>query len=131
MDVKIDFFAAELAKQLQDYSDAVATEVKNAVDQVAKEVVEEIKSHVSFNQPTGDYVKSMSLKTTVDGRFSKVKTWYVRAPHFRLTHLLEKGHALRGGGRTRAYPHIKYGEDLAQKRMDEVAQEAIARANSK
>jgi len=41
---------------------------------------------------------------------------------------LENGHALSQGGRSRKYPHIKYGEELAQRRMEELAREAIENA---
>lgn len=128
MGVKVEDFANALAKQLSEYSDSVALEVKAAVDQIANEVVAEIKSHVTFDQPTGKYVKAFRVKTTSEGRFNKTKTWYVAKPYYRLTHLLENGHALRNGGRSKAFVHIKFGEDLAQERMITVMMEAIQRA---
>ena len=51
--------------------------------------------------------------------------------HHRLTHLLEKGHALWQGGRAKAYPHIQYGEELAKKRMEELSMEVIKNANKR
>ena len=40
---------------------------------------------------------------------------------YQLTHLLEYGHAKRGGGRTKAQPHIIKGEELAIKELKEKA----------
>lgn len=125
----IDDLANEITNSLQGYTQSIADNVKKGVDKVAEEVNTEIKNHVNFKQPTGKYVKAFRLKTTFEDRLDKRVTWYVGNGQYRLTHLLENGHALRQGGRTRAYPHIKYGEELAQRRMEEVAMEGIENAN--
>ncbi|NFF80435.1 hypothetical protein FDA09_11800 [Clostridium botulinum] len=126
--ISIDALADEINKELQNYSNEVTKNVKKSVDKVATEVNKEIKKHISFKQPTGRYVESFRIKTAYEGSFNKRKTWYVANGHYRLTHLLEKGHALKSGGRTNAYPHIIYGEIIAKKRMEELVKEAIKNA---
>lgn len=129
--IKIDDLAAAILGELESYSQAVTDELKKAVEVVAAEANEEIKNRIAFKQRTRDYVKAFRLKTTYESKFAKRKTWYVTNGQYRLTHLLEHGHALRQGGRARAYPHIKYGEELAQRRMEELAKEAIELANER
>lgn len=126
--VDVDELAGLISEYMSNYSEEVTDNVKKAVDVVADEVNQEIKKHIRFKQPTGKYVKSFRIKTSYEDRFNKRKTWYVANGQHRLTHLLEKGHALIQGGRSRAYPHIKYGEELAQRRMEELAKEAIENA---
>lgn len=99
------------------------------MDKVSLEVNDEIKSRITFKQPTGKYVKAFRIKTSAyEDRYNKRNTWYVGNGQYRLTHLLENGHALRQGGRAKAYPHIKYGEELAKKRMMELGEEAVKNA---
>ncbi|MCT8978306.1 hypothetical protein N4T77_17090 [Clostridium sp. CX1] len=126
--IKVDELSDMLADYMSNYSKDVTDGVKKAVNTVSKEVNEEIKKHVTFEQPTGEYVKSFRIKKSYEDGYKRVNTWYVTNGQYRLTHLLEKGHALWQGGRTRAYPHIKYGEILAQRRMEELAKEAIENA---
>ncbi|ACD23435.1 hypothetical protein FDE76_14765 [Clostridium botulinum] len=123
--VQIDSLADAINQELSLYSASVTKKTKSNVDKVSKEVDEEIKKHITFKQPTGKYVKAFRINNSYEGPFTKRKTWHVKSPYYRLTHLLEKGHALAGGGRTKAYPHIKYGEDLAKKRMEQLTKEAV------
>jgi len=123
----IDDFASAVMAELQNYSQDVTERMKKAVDVVGKEVNAEIKAHVTF-KGSGDYVKSFRCSTTYENLDSKTKTWYVAKPNYRLTHLLENGHALPEGRRTEAFPHIKYGAELAEKRMVELAKEAAENA---
>jgi hypothetical protein len=126
--INIEDLASEIAKSLELYTEDVTDNIKKAVDTVGKEANEEIKNHINFRQPTGKYVKAFRVKTSYEDKFNKRNTWYVANGEHRLTHLLENGHALRDGGRSEAYPHIKYGDELAQKRMEELTKEAIENA---
>ncbi|MFR3522473.1 MAG: HK97 gp10 family phage protein [Clostridia bacterium] len=129
--MNVDEFVAALSKELSSYSEEITEGIKKAVDIVGKETNAEIKKHITFNQITGDYVKSFRVKKVHESKNKKLKTWYVANGNHRLTHLLENGHALWQGGRTEAYPHIKYGEELARKRMDELSMEVINNANKR
>lgn len=123
--VEVDSMAALIAEYMSNYTQDITNNVKKVVDTVGKEVDEEIKKHITFKQHTGKYVKAFRVKTSFEDRYNKRNTWYVANGQYRLTHLLENGHALHQGGRTEAHPHIKYGEELAQKRMVELSKEAI------
>jgi hypothetical protein len=123
--ININDLASEIAKGLEEYSEKITEGVKKGVDLTSKEVNEEIKNHITFKEHTGKYVKSFRIKKAYEDGYKKINVWYVANGEYRLTHLLEKGHALMQGGRTKAYPHIKYGEELAIKRMEELAKGAI------
>lgn len=127
-EVKIDDMADLITEYMSNYSQDVTTGIKKAIDVVAEEVNQEIKDHITFKEHSGKYVKAFRIKTSYEDNFNKRKTWYVANGQYRLTHLLEKGHAIRNGGRTKKFEHIKYGEELAQKRMEELAKEAIENA---
>ncbi|CAM2079366.1 MAG: Phage protein, HK97 gp10 family [uncultured Clostridium sp.] len=129
--MNVDEFVAALSKELSSYSEEITEGIKKSVDIVGKETNAEIKKHITFNQITGDYVKSFRVKKVHESKNKKIKTWYVANGNHRLTHLLENGHALWQGGRTEAYPHIKYGEELARKRMEELSMEVINNANKR
>ena len=118
--------AAAIEAELQSYSQAVSEKIGEAVELVAKEVNDEIKAHVTFRQPTGLYVKAFRIKKINTGnKLNHSRVWHVASPHYRLTHLLEHGHALRNGGRARAFPHIRFGEELAERRIQELTEKAV------
>ena len=74
---------------------------------------------------TGKYKKAFKIKTTFENARTKRNTWYVANGEHRLSHLLEEGHATKNGGRTQAFPHIKYGAEYAQNNLPRKIQEAI------
>lgn len=113
--MRVDDLTAAIMAQLAEYQEEIVVETKEAVDEVAKETNEVIKNHCTFGG-SGEYIKSFALNKQ-DSRTGRVKTWYVKSPNYRLTHLLEKGHAKRNGGRTRAFPHIRYGEEYAERAL--------------
>ena len=101
----------QLAEILEDYSQTVK-EVKDKVfKQTAREAVQKLKD--TSPRDHGDYARSWSYKTERDGSC----VVYSKAPHYRLTHLLENGHVIRNKkgtyGRTNGIKHIKPVEEWA------------------
>lgn len=116
---KIDIgdLSSTIAKELSQYTVAVAEGVKAAADETGKELLANTRADAPEKE--GKYKKAMAVKTVYEGQFEKRVRWYVKSPHYRLSHLLEKGHAKRGGGRVRAYPHIEKNEETAKKNFSE------------
>ncbi|MCL2517992.1 MAG: hypothetical protein FWF15_05460 [Oscillospiraceae bacterium] len=123
--VSAEEFGGAIINALKDYSDDVAEGTHKAVDKVSKMVMAEINANITFQQRTGDYVKSFSIKKSFEDKYNKRNTWHVKAPHYRLTHLLEHGHRTRNGGMTRAFPHIKYGAELARRELPALMEKVI------
>ena len=121
--VKIDNFDAALSKILEEYADNITEGTQKAVEEAAKVAKKEAK----YGSPVGKrgrYQKGWSVKQK-KSRLGVVATVYNRTD-YQLAHLLEKGHALRGGGRSRAIPHIAPAEKNAIKNITK-AVEKIAK----
>jgi hypothetical protein len=121
--IDIDALADTIAKELSSYTVEVAEKVKAAADETAKELLENTRA--AAPERKGKYKKAMAIKTTREGEFEKTNTWYVKAPHYRLAHLLEKGHAKRKGGRVPAFPHIERNAEAAKQSFSERVERAI------
>ncbi len=128
MSTPVSELASLIGQYLSEYTEEVTAATKKAVDVTAKAVDAEIKSKITFTQRTGNYVKAFRIKKSYEDMYNKRKTWYVSGEEYRLTHLLENGHALRGGGRVKAFPHVIYGQQLAEKRLQELIEEGIENA---
>ena len=120
--VKIDNLASEIMKGLTEYKGLVTSDIKSAVRKAGKSV----KSDIQANAPkkTGAYSKSWTVKTTKETSESLELTVY-SPKKYQLAHLLEKGHAKRGGGRTKAIPHIAPAEETACKELEADIKKAL------
>ena len=124
--IDVDLIASTIVNELAAYTREVSEGVKAAVDTTAKELLKNTKADAPVR--SGKYKKAMAIKTRYEGIYDKRVTWYVKAPHFRLAHLLEKGHAKRGGGRVKAYPHIEKNAEKAKKDFEKRVKEVIENA---
>ena len=120
--VKIDSLSSEVMKELEKYADVTAEKVKKAVLNAGKTVRDEISSNAPSD--TGKYGKSWTVKTVRETSNSLELVVHSKN-RYQLTHLLEFGHAKRGGGRVSARPHIANAEEKAIKTFEEEIKEAI------
>lgn len=106
--VNVDDLTSEILKELSQYTN----EVKDGVEVIKDEISKSTVNHLKQTSPKrfGTYAKSWTRKV-----FGKKIVIHVRAPHYRLTHLLELGHVKRNGGRTKKIVHIRPAEEKAVK----------------
>lgn len=121
--VKIENLSGAVIEELKKYSNLTTEKVKVAVQNAGKTVRDEIKESAPSN--TGKYGKSWAIKTVKETADSLELVVY-SGNKYQLTHLLEFGHAKRGGGRVAARPHIANAEEKAIKVFEEEIQEAIS-----
>ena len=106
--IDIDDLADEIMAGLTDYAGVVTDEVKKAVKKAGNTVKKEIQS--TAPKKTGKYKKSFKVTKRKETANSLEITVHSK-DRYQLTHLLEKGHAKRGGGRVAAIPHIAPAEE--------------------
>lgn len=111
----IDQLSAKLDKILSDYADDIKDNVQDIVKKTVSAGVSAIKrsaprSKGAPNYGSKHYADQWAAKNEVS-RLGASAVIYNKNPTYRLSHLLENGHAKRGGGRVTAIPHIKPVEE--------------------
>lgn len=115
--IAVDQLANEISKTLKAFEGATDEAVKSGVLDTAEEAVKELRA--ANPQGSGDYSswkdynRGWGIKASVRGK--KTEATVHNKTKYRLTHLLEKGHAKVNGGRTRAFPHIAPVADKCEK----------------
>ena len=115
--VNIDNLAATIAKELGVYRQDVADGIKDNAKAVAKECRQDIQQ----NSPklTGSYKKGWRIAAEHESRDDIRITVYNKTDP-QLTHLIENGHAGRGGiarGAASPHPHIRPAEQRAEEKL--------------
>ena len=119
VNIKIDQLADEITKGLKEYADLATDDMKKSVRKAGNAVRKEIAQTAPTD--TGTYAKSWSVKKTKETSNSLEVTVHSKN-RYQLAHLLEHGHAKRGGGRVAARPQIAKAEENA---IDTLEQEIL------
>lgn len=106
--IDIDDLTDEIMEGLMEYSNLATDTVKNAVKKAGAKVRKEIRTNAP--RDTGKYKDSFKVTKRKETANSLEITVHSK-DKYQLTHLLEKGHAKRGGGRVEAKPHIGQAEE--------------------
>lgn len=123
--ISVDQLAAEIAKELSKYSQDVVEKVNVSSERVGKAAVKQLRQTPPTPKKSGDYAKSWAMATEKEFGQPHKRIIHVKAPHYRLTHLLEHGHAKVGGGRVEGKPHIRPAEEMVIREFVAEVEEAI------
>lgn len=119
--IKLEQLSDVIMEGLEEYKDLSTDAMKEAVEKTAKNVKKEIQGKAPVR--TGKYKKSWKVTKTDENAEKLVMT--VHAGRYQLTHLLEHGHAKRGGGRVAAIPHIASAEADGVKELEDEITDAL------
>ena len=117
--ISADKLAREIMRQMEEYTEEVRETTQDVAMNVSEKAVKKLRENSPKSKNGGTYAKNWTRTT------DKYEiTVYNKSPTYRLTHLLEKGHQLKRGGRkigeVRAYPHI---EEVEQECIKEYVEE--------
>ena len=123
--INIDQLSNEVLKDIKLFEQATVAIVQDAVDRSAKMTVAELNT--TSPKRTGAYAKSWASKkdNKLTGIYKGSRVVYARAPEYRLTHLLEFGHASKNGGRVRGKEHLAPAQETAIKNLKLYIEEGI------
>ena len=107
---------AALDKILNDYSNDVGKSLEKVIEKAGKAGAKALRESSPIR--TGNYAKGWTAKTERAGLLTTSTIHNKTAPG--LAHLLEYGHAKRGGGRTRPIIHIKPIEEQLKAQLQDV-----------
>ena len=124
--VSISEFEKEMIDVLEKYKGQAREAVAEVLPQVGKETVKDLREKSPKNK--GDYARGWKYQMDPRRKNKNNSQMVVyNKDHYRLTHLLEKGHAKVNGGRVEGQPHIAPAAEEAEKKALEMIKSKIER----
>ena len=126
----------QMEQVLTSYNASVNEKIAEVTRESMKQLVKETKATAPKGRRKGQYRKQITADYSSLNRHANrmaglklSATWYVKAPDYRLTHLLVKGHATKDGGRTSANPFLQNAVDRVLPEYEQKVQEALSNGN--
>ena len=127
VNVKPEQLSEAIRGQLEEYSADVTKAINQNLKEVADKTADALKKGGSYKERTGKYTPDWSVSARKVSSVAQSESYSVHnRKHYQLTHLLEKGHAKRGGGRVAGKPHIAPAEEYAVNELEAAIKRGIS-----
>jgi hypothetical protein len=97
--ISVEGLSDVVHENLRIYSKTITEGIRAEAEKSIKQLVKDTKATAPVGNRKKHYRDNIKAKGIISTRNSRY-IWYVDGPDYRLSHLLENGHALRNGGRT-------------------------------
>lgn len=122
--ISIEGLSDVVTQKLRLYSNTVKEGINKEAEKSVKQLVRDTKATAPVGKRQKHYKDSIKSKGYHTSRSDKY-IWYVDGPDYRLSHLLENGHALKNGGRVEGTHFIKKASDPILEQYEKAIEELI------
>lgn len=122
--VSVDQMAEAIVQSMAEYAELSNETMKKSVTEVGQSVRKDIQSGAPVK--TGRYKKSWAVQKVKENANTLVVAVHSR-DRYQIAHLLEQGHAKRGGGRVAAIPHIAPAEQRGAEELVSKIERGLSR----
>ena len=120
-----DKLAKAVEQELTTYHENILDKLREVTRESMVTLVR--KTRATAPKKTGAFRRHIAgdFRGLAKGLHTVRATWYVKAPHYRLTHLLVNGHPKKGGGRVEGDPFLANALAEVLPAYEEAVKEAV------
>lgn len=128
--VSIDRLSGVISTNLNTYSRTIVEGIEKAAEKTVDEMVARTKQRPTTKLSRGKYARSIASEVGLNTISARSRIWYVKKPRYRLAHLLNNGHAVRGGGRVSGDQHVTKATEKAITDFETRVREVVENASN-
>ena len=125
MSIQIDNLTQAIDRELTLYSNNVIAGIKKVAKKSASDLVKRTKETAPVGNRSKHYRDQIASRKLEESERSITYQWYVKGSDYRLSHLLENGHATRNGGRVEGTHFISKASDPILQKYEQAVEEVI------
>lgn len=122
--IKPEQLSEVIEQELKLYGRSKADKIKAIAKKKMSELVKKTKATAPVGKRSKHYRDSIASKKLEENDQKAVYLWYVKGSDYRLSHLLNNGHALRNGGRYAGTKFITKAYEPIEKEFEQEVKEA-------